>query len=895
MPIEKIILMKKHRLFDNFTYPDFNKKFINTGIFQINKIWRMLLFNAFLLLFLAAAAQAATFTVTKTADTNDGVCDADCSLREAFAAANATDSADTIEFDAAVFSIPQTIMLIGGELTVTENGGSLTVNGAGANLLTVSGNGNNRVFFINSGASAVINNLKITGGGGTGAIINNAGGAIAVYAARLDLSNVIIEGNSVNGNGGGIYGFFNAEIKVFDSIVRGNRANGGGGIYSQSSKLNVERSFIGDNTASGDGGGIYAIDGVTIINNSTVSSNTGNGGGGILAFEDALTITSSSINNNTGTSGGGISSLFSIVNLFDSVISGNRVSEEGGGIRHTGSHTLSHTLRLTRCRILNNTANGVGGGVMNVREFVAGATVNFLMTYSTVSGNTADAGGGIYNDSSALVVFSTIDHNTANGGGGIFNRSGMALINSTVSGNRAVLEGGGINSIGVVDLHYTAIVFNRATTGAGIFVPTGTLQSRTTLFAKNFRNDSSPEDIFGTLDSGGFNLIENLQNAAVTGNTTGNIVGQDAQLDPVLRNNGGLTQTHALRPNSPAIDAAFSGVAISVKTDQRGRSRTFDFPNIPNAPGSDATDIGAFERQADDVIPASTLFDFDGDGKADISVFRPENGAWYLQQSRSGFLGVQFGSAADRIVPGDYDGDGKTDFAVFRRSADSAWYILQSSDGAARAVQWGAVNSEQAILFDTPVPADYDGDGKTDIAVWQTTAATGEPAAFLILRSSDNSVQVQKWGGAGDIPVPADYDGDGKADFAVYRGGVWYILQSGANELRVVSFGLPSDKAVPADYDGDGKADIAVFRPENGFWYRLDSIDNSFKSVQFGLAEDKPVPADYDGDGKADIAVYRPSNGAWYLLQTTAGFLGFNFGSSTDVPIPNTHLGKSRR
>ncbi|CAN5581007.1 hypothetical protein BH10ACI1_BH10ACI1_10650 [soil metagenome] len=102
-------------------------------------------------------------------------------------------------------------------------------------------------------------------------------------------------------------------------------------------------------------------------------------------------------------------------------------------------------------------------------------------------------------------------------------------------------------------------------------------------------------------------------------------------------------------------------------------------------------------------------FDFDGDGRADISVFRPSDRVWYLNQSTAGFSATQFGLSTDKIAPADYDGDGRTDIATFR---DGVWYWLNSSNGNFNAIQFG-------LADDVPVPADYTGDGRAELAVFR--------------------------------------------------------------------------------------------------------------------------------------------------------------------------------
>ncbi|HEY0545459.1 MAG TPA: FG-GAP-like repeat-containing protein [Pyrinomonadaceae bacterium] len=277
-------------------------------------------------------------------------------------------------------------------------------------------------------------------------------------------------------------------------------------------------------------------------------------------------------------------------------------------------------------------------------------------------------------------------------------------------------------------------------------------------------------------------------------------------------------------------------------------------------------------------ITVRPRFDFDGDGKADLAVFRPNISYWFAFNSATGgFTAQPFGAQGDVPAPEDYDGDGKADFAVFRPQT-GAWYLLRSRAGFA-GLQFGTNG-------DKPVSQDYDGDGSVDVAVFRPS--TG---AWYVLNSSNGSVTGLFFGAVGDLPAPADFDGDGRADFAVFRPstGTWYIQQS-RQGFRAQQFGANGDRPVPADYDGDGKADIAIFRPQTGGWY-IHQSTLGFRGLLFGTGADVPLPADFDGDGKTDVAVWRASDGGWYILNSLDdSFRAQAFGTQGDVPVPSAYV-----
>jgi hypothetical protein len=246
--------------------------------------------------------------------------------------------------------------------------------------------------------------------------------------------------------------------------------------------------------------------------------------------------------------------------------------------------------------------------------------------------------------------------------------------------------------------------------------------------------------------------------------------------------------------------------------------------------------------------------DYNGDGTAEIALFRPSAGLWLIR----GMTKASFGKDEDIPASGDYDGNGTTEIALFR-PASGFWDIRELT----RRFLGGE--------GDVPVPADYSGDGKA-----QTALFSPEEGVWTGLLTPEGETEVE-FGTVGDIPVPGDYDGEKGAEIAVFRpgDGIWII-----RGITQFLFGTAGDVPIARDYDLDGETDPAFFRPSTGEWEVLMSGGEPRRLI-FGEEDDVPVPADYDGDGAKDPAVFSPANGRWSIWNQTR----IGFGREEDIPL----------
>ena len=587
-----------------------------------------------------------TFTVTNTADSGAGSLRYEIDLANSSAGANTVDfdgtvfnTPQTITLTGGQLELSNT----SGTETITGPAAGVTVSGGGlsrvfqvdANVTAsisgltitggqVSGSGGG---LVNDGATTltdctISDNSADSGGGlanyGTTTLTDctvsgnsasqNGGGLYNVLGTTL-LSYCTVSGNScVAGDGGGLENY-NGTTTLTDCTVSGNSALGGGGLSTFFGTNTLTDCVFGGNLAAANGGGLYSNGGTNALTDCTFSgdsaeanggglenlggttalysctfsgdSATANGGGLANAGEGTTTLYGGTFSGDSAAvNGGGLANLNGTATLNDSTFGGDSASANGGGL-----YNLNGTTTLNDSTFGGDSASVDGGGVDNDD----GTTT---LTDCTISGNSASiGGGGTFDDLGTTTLLDcNVSGNSATSGGGLGTDQYGAteLTNCTVSGNSAV-NGGGLYSddYGTTTLTNCTVSGNSAVNGGGLSNSDGTVTIGNTIVAENTATTSGP-DALGNFASLGNNLIGETDGSS--GWVGSDLTGTSAQpLNPLLAplgNYGGPTQTMALLPGSPAIDAGNNAlIPPGVTTDQRG------LPRIVNG----VVDIGAFE------------------------------------------------------------------------------------------------------------------------------------------------------------------------------------------------------------------------------------------------------------------------------------------------------------
>ncbi len=486
----------------------------------------------------------------------------------------------TVNFNCGTATIVLASTKVIAQNTVIDGGGTITLSGGQAR----------RHFQVNGGATLTLRNLTLVDG-----FANHDGGAIfAAGNSTLVLENVTLRNNrtTLTYSGGAIVSY--GAVTIRNSRFEGNSGGSGGAFYNRwpGASATIEDTVFSDNRAlsegvyNGLGGAILVWDGAQVtLRNSRLENNRAQRGGAIYnTFGGAasmLIIERSRLTGNRAAHGGGAIFNEADVRLFDVEIDNNEAGFFGAGVYNLGGDLRGSFVRVRDNRILDLQDDAYGGGVYNEERYISptvSARGRVLLESSTLTGNTAKVGGGIFSDDNTDVRLTqvTIHGHSTEEAGGIYAGGALTIENSTLSNNSAAAGGGAIYvNGGTLDMRFSTLAGN---SNPALRFP-GDLRAAANLYtlAGNIVAGTCSESI----GSAGHNLE--------TGTSCGFTQATDKQnSNPqlgTLADNGGPTLTHLPQAGSPAINA---GGTSCPATDQRGFQR----------PAAGACDMGAVEAAA---------------------------------------------------------------------------------------------------------------------------------------------------------------------------------------------------------------------------------------------------------------------------------------------------------
>lgn len=479
----------------------------------------------------------------------------------------------------------------------------------------------------------------------------------------------------------------------------------------------------------------------------------------------------------------GIKSKFSVplIGLFALVMATNQIAfsqyvcqTQGAAIVQTGSITAADPLQTTRVFRDGVPSSCTGGTPVNAA--VAGSYRHDAYNFTNPTG--ADACVSVeYNmtgcgvNSTQINAYSTF--NPAVAGANVIGKPGFSTVAS------------GVLTFNVAAGASFVVVVHEVAAGTGCANYTFSLKYRTGCREPGYdrSNDGKADPTFFTPSTG---------------------------IWSVLNSAGGTNSLTFGQLGDTITPGDYTGDGQTDVSTYRSTTNTWFYSTSQTSPQTNVTYV-PWGVAGDVPVPG----DYDRDGISDVAVWRPTDGRYYtLRSSDSTFFAYKWGANGDTPVTGDYDGDLVTDFGVVRTVGGSRqWYVVMSNFGygftlgCPSTAPFCGPNLTWGLTTDRIVTGDFDGDARADIAVFRpsdgtwyyrrsgtvtASGALGTPAGFV-------------WGGPGDIPQPADYDGDKRTDFAVFRPttGVWHISNSTNGtyaSASTPSWGTATDQPATSPY-----------------------------------------------------------------------------------------------